>query len=66
VKVVPVGAMNIYNMQDINELITLIEMLRNRLADLVIIKGNLDDSEILRASQDLDDALDEYYKWFGY
>jgi hypothetical protein len=66
VKVVPAEAMNIYNMQDINELIILIEMLRNRLADLVIIKGNLDDSEILRASQDLDDALDEYYKWFGY
>ncbi|PKM78837.1 MAG: hypothetical protein CVU90_00005 [Firmicutes bacterium HGW-Firmicutes-15] len=47
--------------QDLDSIIVSIEILRRRLADLVERKGNLD-PEVLAASQELDDALNEYYK----
>ncbi len=55
-----------YNTRDIDEIIRSIEILRRRLADLLDLKGKLDDPEILAASQELDDALNEYYRWFEY
>lgn len=55
-----------YNERDIDEIIILIEILRCRLVKLVNLKDKLDDSEILAASQALDDALNDYYRWFGY
>jgi len=64
--IVTAEALFAYNAQDIDEIIISIEILRRRLADLVELKGKLDDSEILAASQDLDDALNEYYSWFEY
>jgi hypothetical protein len=64
--IVTAEALFAYNAQDIDEIIISIEILRRRLADLVELKGKLDDSEILAASQDLDDALNEYYRWFEY
>lgn len=66
VHIVTAEALFAYNAQDIDEIVISIEILRRRLADLVELKGKLDDSEILAASQDLDDALNEYYRWFEY
>jgi hypothetical protein len=65
-KIVTAEALYAYNARDIDEIIILIDILRRKLTDLVELKCKLDDSEILAASQDLDDALNEYYRWFEY
>lgn len=51
--------------QDVKKLIIAIEGLRLKLEDLVEVKGALSDPEVLAASQELDVALNEYYRFIS-
>lgn len=48
-------------MKEYNELLTLINHLRNQMIDLIIRKDNLLDPEVIKISQDLDRLLNKYY-----
>ena len=48
--------------QDLQQLIIAIENLRLKLEELVEIKGTFGDPEVLAASQELDVALNKYYR----
>ena len=48
---------------DINEVLSIIKSLREKLEQIIDSKG-LDDSQVLSASHMLDAVLNEYYKLF--
>ncbi len=50
--------------QDINEIIKLIESLRGQLEDLTQCRGSRYDPEVLTASQNLDTAINDYYRYY--
>ncbi|WP_424141327.1 Spo0E family sporulation regulatory protein-aspartic acid phosphatase [Sporosalibacterium faouarense] len=47
---------------ELQTLIKTIEELRSNLNSLILRKGNLRHPEVIRASKDLDDALNKYQK----
>jgi len=49
-------------LRDHAEIINLIETLRSRLENLIALKGNNTDPEVLEASQALDEKINEFYR----